>query len=281
MRIGLGLPTAIAGSPAGLTLEWARLAEAGPFASLAVHDRLTFDSLEAVAALAAVAAVTRRVRLACLVLIAPLRGSAIMLAKQARTVATLAGAGRLTLGLGVGPRRDDYEASGIPFEQRGRLLDEQLVDLPPLLGEQVELLIGGSSQAALARMVRVADGLCHEGGAPRVFRASADRARIAWSDAGRPGQPRLWGLGYFALGPDSAEVGRQALQRYYSFTGGYATRIGAGLLTSVDSIAAYCEGYQEAGCDDLVLFPAVADITQVERLAGAIQERWTGSTSQR
>src|SRR5262249_59047848 len=148
MRIGLGLPTALAGTPAGVTLEWGRVAEAGPFASVAVHDRLAFDSLEAVTALAGVAAVTRRVRLACLVLIAPLRGSAILLARQARTVATLAGAGRFTLGLGVGPRRDDYEASGVPFEQRGRLLDPQLVDLPPLLGAEVELLIGGGSHAA-------------------------------------------------------------------------------------------------------------------------------------
>lgn len=275
MRIGLGLPTAIAGSPAGRALEWARLAEAGSFASVAVHDRLAFDSLEALTALAAVAALTRRVRLACLVLIAPLRGSSIMLARQARTVAALAGAGRLTVGLGVGPRPDDYEAGGVPFAQRGRLLDEQLVDLPPLLGEEVELLIGGSSQAALARMVRAADGFCHEGGAPPAFRAAADRARIAWSDAGRPGKPRLWGLGYFALGPGSADAGRQALQGYYSFTGGYATRIAAGLLTSAASIADYCRGYQEAGCDDLVLFPTVADITQVERLAGALQESWT------
>ena len=55
MRIGLGVPTAIARSPAGLNLEWAQLAEVGPFAS----------------ALAAAAAVTRRVRLAWLVLIAP------------------------------------------------------------------------------------------------------------------------------------------------------------------------------------------------------------------
>ena len=56
MRIGLGLPAAIAGSPAGLTLEWARLAETGPFDSLALHDRLAFDSLEAITALAALAA---------------------------------------------------------------------------------------------------------------------------------------------------------------------------------------------------------------------------------
>jgi len=273
MRIGLGLPTAIAGSPAGLTLDWARLAEAGPFTSLALHDRLVFDSLEAMTTLAAVAAVTRRVRLACLVLIAPLRGSALALAKQARTIAVLAGPGRFTIGLGVGPRRDDYEAGHVLFEHRGRLLDEQLADLVQLVGDSVELLIGDGGHAALARMVRAADGFCHEGGDSQAFRSAADRARIAWSDAGRPGKPVIWGLGYFALGPGSTEVGRQALRRYYSFTGVHATRIAAGLLTSADAITAYCEGYREAGCDELVLFPTVADLTQVERLGRALQER--------
>jgi alkanesulfonate monooxygenase SsuD/methylene tetrahydromethanopterin reductase-like flavin-dependent oxidoreductase (luciferase family) len=209
MRIGIGLPTAIARSPARLTVEWARLADAGPFASLAAHDRLAYDSLEPVTALAAAAAVTQRLHLASLVMIGPLRGRGVMLAQQVRTLAALAGAGRLTLGLGLGPRRDDYDACGVPFEQRSRLFDEQLADLTPLIDEGIELLIGGASRAALARTVRVADGLCHSGGPPRVFRAAADRARIAWSDAGRPGKPRLWGLGYFALGPDAAPAGRQ------------------------------------------------------------------------
>jgi len=273
MRIGLGLPAAIAGSPAGLTLEWARLAETGPFDSLALHDRLAFESLEPITTLAAVAAVTRRIRLACLVLIAPLRGSAVMLGKQLRTVAALAGPSRLTIGLGVGPRRDDYEAAGLPFEQRSRMLDEQLVDLLPLLGRDVELLTGGSGRAALGRLVRAADGFCHEGGDPQAFHNAADRARIAWSESGRPGRPRLWSLGYFALGPGSPRTGRQALERYYSFTGGHAARIAAGLLTSADAISAYCEGYREAGCDELVLFPTVADLSQVEQLGRALQER--------
>jgi alkanesulfonate monooxygenase SsuD/methylene tetrahydromethanopterin reductase-like flavin-dependent oxidoreductase (luciferase family) len=114
MRIGIGLPTAIARSPARLTMEWARLADAGPFASLAAHDALAYDSLEPVTALAAAAAVTQRLHLASLVMIGPLRGRGVMLAKQVRTLAAFAGAGRLTLGLGLGPRRDDYDACGSP-----------------------------------------------------------------------------------------------------------------------------------------------------------------------
>lgn len=275
MRVGVGLPSAIPSAPARLLLEWARRAEAAPFASLAVHDRLAYDSLESLTALAAAAAVTERIHLATLVTIAPLRGAAAMLAKQAGTVAALAG-GRLTLGLGVGPRREDYEACGIPYERRGRIFDAQLAELLPRLGDGVELVIGGGTEASLARMVRYAAGFCHGGGPPRAFRSAADRARAAWSDAGRPGRPRLWGMGYFALG--AAAAGREELRRYYAFTGAFAGRVAAGLLTSPEAIAEYCAGYAEAGCDDLVLFPTVADLGQLDGLAQALAgHRWGGA----
>jgi alkanesulfonate monooxygenase SsuD/methylene tetrahydromethanopterin reductase-like flavin-dependent oxidoreductase (luciferase family) len=278
VRIGIGLPTTIAGSPASLTLEWARRAEDGPFASLAVHDRLVHDSLEPMVALGAAAAVTQRLRLACLVVIAPLRRTAL-LAKQAASVDALS-RGRFTLGLGIGPRRDDYELSGVPFERRGQILETQVSQLRPLwegglIGPRPpggpELVLGGLTDQALVRMVRYADGFCHNGGPPRAFRSAADRVRAAWSDAGRPGQPRLWGLGYFALGPGAAEKGHADLHDYYGFLGAFADRIAAGLITSRESLSEYTQGYREAGCDDLVLFPTVAEPAQLDRLAELLE----------
>jgi alkanesulfonate monooxygenase SsuD/methylene tetrahydromethanopterin reductase-like flavin-dependent oxidoreductase (luciferase family) len=270
MRIGIGLPGAIPGA-AGIAVEWARRADEGAFATLAAHDRLAYDSVDAVTALAAAAAVTRRIRLASLVAIGPLRGGPAMLAREANTLATLAGSPeRLTLGLGLGPRREDYEAGGVPFDRRGRLLDSQLDGLRERLAAGIELVVGGSSDAALVRLVRRADGFCHGGGSPRAFRSAADRARVAWSDAGRPGRPRLWGLGYFALGAAAVEAGRRDLERYYAFTGTLASRIATGLLTTPAEIAEHCVGYAAAGCDELVLFPTVADLSQVDRLAEAL-----------
>src|SRR5262252_5157739 len=206
MRVGIGLPTAIAGASAALTPAWARRAEAAGLATLGVHDRLAYDSLEPMTALAAAAAVTERVRLAALVVVGPLRGGGAVLARQAATVAALA-PGRLTLGLGAGPRRDDYDTAGLPFGRRGALLDAQLAGLLDRLPDDVEVVVGGAADAALARMARFAAGCCHSGGPPRAFRTAAERARAAWSEAARPGRPRLWGLGYFALGPGAAEAG--------------------------------------------------------------------------
>lgn len=78
--------------------------------------------LEPLAVLATLAAVTERVRLATGILIAPLRPAAL-LAKQVATLDQLSG-GRIDLGVGVGWQREEYEAEGLDFEQRGRLLTD-------------------------------------------------------------------------------------------------------------------------------------------------------------
>jgi hypothetical protein len=117
-------------------------------------------------------------------------------------------------------------------------------------------------------MARYADGYAHNGGPPRAFANAAGRALAAWSDLGRSGKPKLWGQGYFALG--DAAKGEAYLRDYYAFTGGFVDRIAAGQLTSSSAIRDYVRGYEEAGCDELVLFPTVADIDDLERLQEAI-----------
>ena len=275
MNIGVGLPTSTAGINAELLFEWAKRADAGPFSSLGVVDRVAYQNYEPFTALAAAAAITRRVRLATMVAIAPLRNTAI-LAKQAATLDALSG-GRLTLGLAVGARGEDYAASGIDSRGRGRRFGEQLEAIrdiweegkigptPKAPGPRV--LVGGSSGEALARMARYADGYMHGGGPPRAFAGAAAKAVAAWTDLGRPGRPILWGMGYFGLGDGTADAGAEYLRHYYAFTGPFAEKIAAGNLTSPGAITDFVRGYEDAGCDELVLFPTASSIEQVDRLA--------------
>jgi alkanesulfonate monooxygenase SsuD/methylene tetrahydromethanopterin reductase-like flavin-dependent oxidoreductase (luciferase family) len=274
MNVGVGLPTTTPGTDGAMVLEWARRADAGPFSSLAVLDRVVYDSLDPFAALAAAAAVTARIRLATMIAIGPLRATAL-LAKQAASVHALSGR-RLTLGLAIGARIEDYEVAGIDHRGRGGRLSEQLAYLRGGIDEDrvgparegIELLVGGASGQAFSRMARYADGYAHGGGPPRAFAGAASRAHAAWRDLARPGRPRLWGQGYFALG--DVERGNAYLRDYYAFTGPFAERVVAANLTSARAIKDFLRGYEEAGCDELVLFPTSADATELDRLAEVV-----------
>jgi len=274
MNVGVGLPTTTPGTDGALLLEWARRADAGRFSSLAVLDRVAYNSLEPFAALAAAAAVTAGVRLATMIAIGPLRATALLV-KQAASVHALSG-GRLTLGLAIGARIEDYEVAGVEHRGRGRRFSEQLAYLRGGVDEDrvgparegIELLVGGASSQAFSRMARYADGYAHGGGPPRAFAGAVTRAQAAWRDLGRPGRPRLWGQGYFALG--DVERGNAYLRDYYAFTGPFAERIVAANLTSARAIKDFVRGYEEAGCDELVLFPTAADVAELDRLAEAV-----------
>ena len=277
MEVGVGLPTTTPGADGRCLLEWARRSEDGPFASLGVLDRVVYRSVEPFAALAAAAAVTTRVRLVTMVVIGPLRNT-VLLAKQAASLDLLSG-GRLTLGLAIGARADDYQALGVDQAGRGRRLGEQLAELrsiwekaevgpEPVQAGGPPLLAGGMSGEAFARMARSADGYVHGGGPPRAFAGAATKAWAAWRDLERPGRPQLWGQGYFALGDDDA--GGAYLRDYYAFTGPFAEKIAASNLTSGRAVKDFVRGYQDAGCDHLVLLPTVSDPAQLDRLADVL-----------
>src|SRR2546423_57235 len=92
----------------------------------------------------------------------------------------------------------------------------------------------------------------------RSIRSRRSPRRPASPDPSAPGRPLLWGQGYFALGDE--DQGAAYLRDYYAFTGPFAEQIAAGNLTSARAIRDFVRGYEEAGCDELILFPTVADM---------------------
>ena len=287
MEIGIGLPATIPGVDGATLVEWARRGEAQGFSSLGVLDRIVYPNYEPLIALAAAAAVTERVRLMTAILIAPLRASAALLAKQAATVDNLSD-GRLVLGLAVGGREDDYTASGLDFHRRGRTFDRQLQEMQAIwrgeprgmaggIGPKPAheggpmLILGGRSEAALRRTVQYGSGWIAGGGGPEAFRQGAEAVRAAWSAAGNSAAPRLLALSYFALGPEAVPHAAWYLRDYYGYAGPYADRIVAGAATSAERVKAQMAAFRDAGCDELIFFPCWAGLEQVELLARAVE----------
>lgn len=279
MDVGIALPNAVPGTNGGQLTEWARRAEARGFSSLGTIDRVAYDNYEPLIALAAAAAVTERIGLCTSVLLAPLRTNAVVLAKQALSLNALSG-GRLTLGLGLGARDDDYELSGVEMAGRGKRLDEMLEEMRdiwaadrigPSLEEAPRLILGGHADASFARTARFAEGWIAAASGPENFAAGAAKAKTVWSDAGREGEPRTMALAYFSLGDNAEGDARDGLGHYYAWLG---KEVAAYLVSSAaknaDAVRGDLTAYEEAGCDELIFCPSSSDPDQVDLLADAL-----------
>jgi alkanesulfonate monooxygenase SsuD/methylene tetrahydromethanopterin reductase-like flavin-dependent oxidoreductase (luciferase family) len=285
VKVGIGLPTTIPGAEPEQVLDWARRAETAGFSTLGTLDRLVYPNYEPLVALGAAAAVTERIGLMTAVLLLPYRQNAAVVAKQAATVQRLSH-GRFTLGVGLGSREDDYTASGLSTRGRGRRVDEMLDQIRRLFdGEEVgyaggvgpdvrenppPLIIGGSADASFERAARYGDGWMAGGGPPEGFPAMAEKLMAAWREHGRQGEPRKLALQYFALGDDPEGDTRESVGHYYAFAGEYGEQIVAATAKGEDQIRERVRQFEEAGADELILFPASPDPDQVDLLASAV-----------
>jgi len=282
MNIGLGLPV---DDPAQL-LTWARRADASPFSTLGLLDRLVYDNPEPLVTLATLAGATSRIRVQTEVLLAPLHNTAL-LAKQTATLDRLSG-GRFTLGIGVGGREDDCLAAGTDLHRRGRRLDEQMTLLRRTwsgepYGEDIgpigptpatpggpEVLFGGFAPAALERVGRFGDGFLGAALPPSFMSNLFHAAETAWQKHDRPGRPRLVAQANVALGPDDTlDRARRNLRDYYAFSG-HVEYMEAGLLTTPRQIREAADAYVGIGADEVMLYCWASDADQIDRLADAL-----------
>jgi probable F420-dependent oxidoreductase len=157
--------------------------------------------------LAFAAAAAPGLRLGTCILIVPQRNP-LILAKELATLDRLSG-GRVELGLGVGWLREEFEALGVPWERRGARNDEyieamralwagphaefhgEFVDFEPAtcsprpIQDRIPVLVGGDSEAAISRAVRIADGYFPGEGDIDRLTDLIRRLRVAAEKAGR------------------------------------------------------------------------------------------------
>jgi alkanesulfonate monooxygenase SsuD/methylene tetrahydromethanopterin reductase-like flavin-dependent oxidoreductase (luciferase family) len=291
MKIGIGLPNPIPGADGRTIVEWARRAEKHGFSSLATIDRIAWPSYESLVVLAAAAGATEKIGLLTNVLLGPLRNP-VLLAKEAASLDRLSG-GRFILGASVGSREDDFTLVGVEYHDRGKRWDKALelmhkiwrgerrtkdggegTDNPigptPTNGHDVPMLIGGTSDKAIERLLSYGIGWTMGGGGPDRAAPMAEKVRQVWKAADKEGQPRLLALNYFGLGPN-AEAGIAAyLGDYYSFVGPWAQGMAANTPRTHEALRDIAKRFEEIGFDELIFDPTIASLDQVDLLAEAV-----------
>ena len=211
MQLGMHLPHAGSQATPALIKRHAQRAEALGLSDVWVSEHIIVPRAQfprsplfydPILTLTWVASVTERVRLGTSVIVLPMRHP-LPLAKELSTLHNLSG-GRLILGVGVGWLEPEFAALGVPFNERGRRMDEGIAMMLAVWGEDpvsfkprhipaviddmrmlpqpvkpIPIWIGGSSEAALARALRL-DGwhgsrLSPEAAAPVVRRLRETR----------------------------------------------------------------------------------------------------------
>jgi probable F420-dependent oxidoreductase len=295
---------------------YAITAEELGFASVWAWDHLflgarrPFPFLEALTTLSMVAARTSRVMLGTGILVLPIREPAI-LAKTAATI-QMGSNGRLMLGVAAGWYEREFQATAVPFAQRGQVFERNLdmlyrlweqddvsgewdgrvlshVRMLPRPRPRPQLLIGGYVDRVLRRVGARSDGwVTYFYTAPSIAGAW-QRIRGYAEDAGRdPDQLNLVAQVPLCIG-DSYE---QATRKASEYVGGYfdvpawseATPDSA-VRGTPEQCAEQIAGYLRAGVKHLVFCPYNYELEQVQRLAVEVlpllekqagASRWSG-----
>ncbi len=289
------MPVMEADLDAALLRAWARAIDGGPFSSLCWGERIAFDNPEAITLLGALAAWTDRVRLVTTVVVPQLHDP-VMLAKSLATGDMLS-AGRLTVGLGIGGRREDYAAVGAdPATQTMRgLADPVAVMKRVWAGEKVtdsvepvgpapvqaagpQLLVGTTGPKTVRSAASWADGLAGTTLDLDIGKQNElyDVARAAWAAADRP-KPLLATSFWFALGDreEAREQVHRHLRRYMNWIPAEfvdAMAPTTGWAGSDDELVAVLRRFDDIGTDEVHLIPTSSDVEQVHRVAEIVKE---------
>jgi len=274
---------------------WARAIDEGPFSSLCWGERIAFDNPECLTLMGALAAWTDRVRLVTTVVVPQLH-SPVMLAKQLATGDVISG-GRLTVGLGVGGRHEDYHAVGAdPATQTMRGMAEHVVVMkriwagekvtesivgvgpPPVQPGGPPLLVGTMGPKTVRSAAVWADGLAGTTLDLDVDKQNDlfDVARTAWAEAGKA-EPHLATSFWFAIGDrdDARAQVHRHLRRYMNWVPAEIVDAMApttGWAGTDEDLLEVLRRFDAVGTDEVHLIPTSSRIDQVNRIADVVKD---------
>ncbi len=289
MDVSMTLPTMLPHDRA-THIAWCRAIDDGPWATLAVPERVTYNSHDMTVQLASAASLTSRVKLATTIIVLPAH-DAVDTAKKMASIDVLS-EGRLTVGVGVGGREHDYQALGASFANRWATMDAQVATMqsvwagePPFEGADPvgpapvqtggpALMAGVMGPKATARAAKWAAGI---DGAWSIFGDTSGlgdaiaASKTWWADAGGA-PPTISTSVWFGLG-DGAE------QRLGDYAASYMAIFGDGMAdfsrsavkaSNAEALAQIADDCAAAGVDELYLVPTTADPTEIDLAAQAL-----------
>jgi alkanesulfonate monooxygenase SsuD/methylene tetrahydromethanopterin reductase-like flavin-dependent oxidoreductase (luciferase family) len=276
------------------------------FSAICANDHLVFQTpwLDGPTALATVVERSGEMALATTVSLVVLRGP-VRVAKTLAALDLLAG-GRLIAGLGPGSSARDYEAVGIPFEERWSRFDEAIevlrallqrepppaqtrfyhlprdLELAPPPTTQIPLWIGSwGSPAGLARVARAGDGWLASAYNTTPERFAAARARLAAALESRGREARGFPNGLATMWTwvtqDRAEGERMLAGLLAPILRRDPQQLGAQVCVgSPEHCAELLSRYAEAGCERVLLWPLGDEPRQLELIAGEVAPQLGG-----
>jgi alkanesulfonate monooxygenase SsuD/methylene tetrahydromethanopterin reductase-like flavin-dependent oxidoreductase (luciferase family) len=275
--------------------QWAQTIDEGPFSSLCWGERIAFANPDSLTLLGALSGWTERVPLVATVVVPQLHNP-VMLAKALATGDLLSG-GRLTVGIGVGGRHEDYRAAGAdPKTQTMRDMAERVAVMKRVwAGEKVtesvlpvgprpareggpRLLVGTTGPKTLRSAAQWADGITGISMDLDLDKQNElfDVARSAWADAGKP-KPHLATSFWFAIGDGDAprtQVNQHLLHYMNWIPREYVEAMAptTGWAGTDEELIAVLRGFAAIGTSELHLIPTSTDIGQLRRVADLVGE---------
>ncbi len=256
-----------------------------------------FPIVDSLTLLTAIAARTTRIKLSTGILVLPLRNP-VLLAKQLSTMDQLSN-GRLLMAMAVGWYKREFDAAGIPFEQRGRIMDDNLEILKrfwmedkvdgewtnhkvsagvmypkPVQKPRPPLLIGGYVDKVLKRAAEKGDGWLTYFYKPESFAISWEKLRNFAAEAGKNPDELMNGAQLpIMVGKSRKDVEgpmMEWLNRDFDIAQGSLSTMDSAIMGTVDECVAQLKEHLAVGVQKIIFVPYKYQMDQCEIIAKEI-----------
>lgn len=294
MKIGICLPYMKAGLTRKDYFEWFSRVDEGPFHSISCGERVHGPTYDMRVVLSAAAAATSRVEITPTLYVLPMH-SAVRVAKEVATLDILSGGRVNKMVVGYGGREKDYQAMEATFKGRYGRMDRQIKELRKVWSQQEivpgggpigpepmnaggpRILAGAMGPKSIERCAKWADGLYawSGNGDKEELKRTFAVADTAWEHAGRTQKPYRLGGFWYTLADDGQQKLYDYVYEYLSIAGPEIATMMAESVhrCTADAVAEGLDNAEAAGCEEIFMVPATADIAELDRLCDIIAAR--------